>query len=718
MPVRGGSEVYDRPLVRLADSTENSGEGQLSRFTRGTSASPPSSAEELLYDLDGSQRRAVTTPARPLAILAPAGSGKTRVLTRRIAWRVATEDAEAEHTLALTFTRKAARELRTRLAELGLRGGVAAGTFHSIAYAQLRSLWAEQGRQAPALLSSKGPVMKDALGALEARGTLTFAGLAGEVEWAKSRLLGPDDYVDGAEAAQRRPPANAERVAAGYRAYEQVKRRRNMIDFEDLLKLCGDALLNDSSFSAAQRWRFRHLFVDEFQDVNPLQLRLLEAWRGTHLDLCVVGDPQQAIYGWNGADASFLTDFQKLYPPAEVIDLEHNYRSTPQVLNAARHVLHKAKLNPATAQPTQGDGTKPRVSQHATDLDEATAIARALRDHRTPRTAWADQAVLVRTNAQLDLITEALRAARIPHRVRGGSGVLDHPSARGALDMLRWDRRPLAACLPDLDAQLAEEGLPAVAAPGPGAGPGQHPLAVLIELAREHHRVDPYATASGFATWAAATLQAEGADRGGDAVVVSTFHAAKGLEWPVVHLAGLEDGYVPIRHARTTAERAEEARLLYVAMTRALRTLSGTWAARRTFNGRHVERRLCPWLVGLDDPIGASGSGDTSPQLSLGLKWHHQLNEQRRALGGTRPEPSPLLATALAWRERAARAARVEPTTILDDALLEAIVAARPTTHEQLVAVPGMGPLLAERIGTDLLATLDEASKDTNAGSD
>jgi DNA helicase-2/ATP-dependent DNA helicase PcrA len=234
-------------------------------------------------------------------------------------------------------------------------------------------------------------------------------------------------------------------------------------------------------------------------------------------------------------------------------------------------------------------------------------------------------------------------------------------------------------------------------------------LAILIDLAREHHRVDPLAKASAFAAWAAATLQAEGADRGGDAVVVATFHAAKGLEWPVVHLAGLEDGFIPVGHARTTIARAEEARLLYVAMTRAVRTLSGTWASRRTFNGRTVERRICPWLRDMAQATDEADDGSPQLSLSLGLDWHDHLAEQRRTLERTRPEPSPTYLAALAWRDKVARGARVEPTTILDDALVQAVVAAMPLDHDELVAVPGMGPLLAERIGADLLAVLHHA---------
>jgi DNA helicase-2/ATP-dependent DNA helicase PcrA len=668
--------------------------------------------DDLLHDLDPSQRRAVTSPARPLAIVAPAGSGKTRVLARRIAWRTLTGDAEASHVLALTFTRKAAGELRERLAQLGLRDGVAAGTFHGIAYAQLRGYWTGRGRRSPTLLARKGrllaEVLQDERGGRGAPDSPTPAALASEIEWAKARMLGPQSYSAGAAAAGRRPPVAAERIAELYRRYEERKRRDALVDFDDLLKLCRDALVHDDAFAAAQRWRFRHLFVDEFQDVNPLQLELLDAWRGSHHDLCVVGDPQQAIYGWNGADARLLTDFRARYPSAEIVTLTCNYRSTPQILAAAGHVLARARLDAAPVTPTQGDGPPPRVVRCPTDMDEARAVARAVRDLRAPRTAWSAQAILVRTHGQIALITEALRAAGIPHHVRGGAAFLDRAEVKAALGLIRRDDRPLGALLPDLEALAAEvAGVDpdAPAAPGEAA---RDDIAALIQLARDHLRLDAGATGAGFHAWLLATLQAEGIDPAHqDAVTVATFHAAKGLEWPTVHLAGLEDGFVPIGHARNGPERAEEARLLYVAMTRALVHLRGTWAAQRTFNGKPVDRRPCPWLRDL--PAGE----DAVPPAGPAPGWPARLADQRAQLAGATAGRTPTaLAALLRWREEQAHAARVEPTAVLDDEVLERVAALRPASHRELAEVPGVGRLLASRLGDGLLAALGAAGEE------
>jgi len=269
----------------------------------------------LLEGLDPAQLAAVTTPAQPLCILAGAGSGKTRVLTRRIAHRALTGTLDPRRALALTFSRRAAGELRQRLGSLGLRDTPTAGTFHAIAYAQLRSYWEAAGTREPALLDRKGRMVARLL---PAGGKLRVGDVATEIEWAKARLIAPDDYEAAAVAERRVVPADPATIADLYRRYEDEKRHRGVVDFDDLLARAADALERDASFAAAQRWRFQHLFVDEYQDVNALQHRLLRAWLGDRTDLCVVGDPNQAIYRWNGADASFLSGFPEEFPDGEV----------------------------------------------------------------------------------------------------------------------------------------------------------------------------------------------------------------------------------------------------------------------------------------------------------------------------------------------------------------------------------------------------------------
>src|SRR5205814_4949842 len=297
----------------------------------------------------------------------------------------------------------AAGELNSRLRGLGLRDSVAAGTFHGIAYAQLRRYWADKNRAAPGLLDRKAPLVARVLP--RGLGQTAVLDVISEVEWAKARVVSPDEYESAALAADRRPPAPLALMAEAYRLYEQEKKARRVVDFDDLLSLCRRALETDTEFGSAQRWRFRHLFVDEFQDVNPSQFALLKAWFGSQPDLCVVGDPRQAIYSWNGADAGYINDFDQHFPGAASVELRNNYRSTPQVMAVAQAVLRGASTLAETVA-TKPNGPLPRVRSYENDSAEARGVARAVRDAHVPGKRWGDQAVLVRTNAQIPLLEE------------------------------------------------------------------------------------------------------------------------------------------------------------------------------------------------------------------------------------------------------------------------------------------------------------------------
>ncbi|MEJ7584528.1 MAG: ATP-dependent helicase, partial [Acidimicrobiales bacterium] len=327
--------------------------------------------EALLTGLDEGQRRAVSTAEHPLCILAGAGSGKTRVLTRRIAHRVATGDADARRVLALTFTRKAAAELSSRLRALGLRDLPTTGTFHAVAWSQLQSYWKGAGRVPPELLDRKARILGPILGSTS---RMSVAELGAEIEWAKARLVDTERYAVAAARADRRTGLPPAKVGYLYAAYEDQKRRRGLVDFDDLLQQCADALEQDRAFADAQRWRFRHLFVDEFQDVNSLQHRLLSTWLGDRDDLCVVGDPHQAIYGWNGADSSYLADFDRHIPGAVTLRLGTNYRSTAHVLAAAEAVLPGATPKAPSSSPLSDgaeSGPPPTVRGFPSDDLEA-----------------------------------------------------------------------------------------------------------------------------------------------------------------------------------------------------------------------------------------------------------------------------------------------------------------------------------------------------------
>ncbi|MGH9128288.1 MAG: ATP-dependent DNA helicase UvrD2 [Acidimicrobiales bacterium] len=681
----------------------------------------------LLEGLTEAQRHAVCVEAAPLCILAGPGSGKTRVLTRRIAWRISEGSADASHVLALTFTRKAAGELRRRLADLGVRDQVAAGTFHSVAYAQLRQRWADRGEPAPSLLERKAGLLGRLTGAGRAGTAASRARLlsevAGEIEWARARLVSPSTYPAAAADAGRKPALPTPELAELYAAYEAEKHRRRLVDFDDLLSQCATALEADPAFAAGQRWRFRHLFVDEYQDVNPSQERLLRAWLGERIDLCVVGDPRQAIYGWNGADPTALANLPRRHPGTAVVSLDDNWRSSPQVLAAASAVLAhgRAPHSGATLRAHRPDGPIPSVVAYESDRAEASGIARGLRLAHAPGRTWSHMAVLVRTNAQLVLIEEALQRSGIPHRVRGGQAFLAQPEIRDALAALgRQGPRQFSAVLADLVVGAREAGSRSAsdAPPEDIADDTGANLATLAQLAQEFASLAPSASLAGFEAWLSMTIGADGAGRSRDAVELATFHRAKGLEWLTVFVAGLEQGLVPIGQANTPAAQAEEQRLLYVALTRAEVDLHCSWAKTRTFGPRCVRRAPSPYLEAIEAACAApEGQRRTSSATGIGEllePGRRHLSEVAPAFDAAVPAERPAITLARAadadvlealrsWRSATARASGVPAYIILHDATLAAVAAAMPDSVEELTSLPGLGPVKGARYGPALL---------------
>jgi DNA helicase-2/ATP-dependent DNA helicase PcrA len=639
----------------------------------------PADPDALLAGLDEAQREAVTTPALPLCVLAGAGSGKTRVLTRRIAWRCATGADDPRRVLALTFTRAAAAELGTRLRALGLRDGVRTGTFHAVAWADLRARAAEAGRAAPVLVERPARLLarvsnlgRDAVAAVEA-----------ELAWSRARSIPLDRYPDEARRAGRRVAVAPDRVVEVGTAYAREKRRRGAVDFDDLLEQQTAAMASDPGYAAAQRWRAEHLYVDEFQDLNPLQHRLLEEWRGGRDALTAVGDPNQAIYGWNGSDPAFIEQFTDLYPGATVVAVDRNYRSTEPILAVANRLLDAGALGGVRLRSHRGEGTAPRITGYADAEEEAVAVARAVLDGRMPGTTWGRQAVLARTNALLEPVEAALRSVGVPVRSRDRLPFTEQPVVRAVLrslpDGVGGFREALAAAVPDV-------------VPGDEPDEEQALLAQLAELAERYLTEADRADAVGFRAW---LLDATDAGRG-DGVDVTTFHGAKGREWPDVHLVGVEDGFVPLQRARTPEAIAEERRLFYVACTRAEDRLHVTWAARRRLGGADAVRRPSPYLA------------EVAPVLE----------ELRRTAAPARPTPvPPALRVApaparqredalRAWRATRARAAGIAPGELLGDATLAAVAEADPATPDDLATIPGARPVVLAGLADELLRTL------------
>ncbi|MFT7646050.1 MAG: DNA helicase-2/ATP-dependent DNA helicase PcrA [Candidatus Poriferisodalaceae bacterium] len=647
-----------------------------------------------LDQLDEQQRVAVETEAEPLRILAGPGSGKTRVLTHRIALRSETGSLDPRRVLALTFTRRAAGELRTRLYRLGIRDLGAVGTFHGVALAQLRRHRLDNGRRPPTVLASRRPLLNDLCeGDPSLAGGLHLGTLTSEVDWACAQGLTADEYAHG--EGRRRVGRPARDVARLIEAYHAIKRRKGVFDFDDLLLECAHLLRTDEPFRNAQQWLFRHVFVDEFQDLNSPQFELMRAWVGDRTDLCIVGDPDQAIYGWNGADAGFLTEFEKVFPGCSTVHLLSNHRSAPAIVAAADAILDR-EPTPTSRHPST---TVPTVTSYDTHLDEAAGVARHIRWNRAPGTRWGSWAVLARTNDQLTQIATALEAVGVPARVRGKGGMLQLPAVVALVDTLIAAGQEFRAAAFDAAAQFLD-----------GRGPTT-PAARIAELALEFANEDPRASGEGFKTWLR-TIRPGDLEGSHDAVDLVTFHAAKGLEWTSVVIAGVEVGYVPLK-----TNDPEERRLFYVAVSRAEQHLHLTWARTRIRNGSVENREPSPWLEliqattidpapvaqgTVNDHLADARSATTADQTSRGTVSAGNVSGDNL--------DAAILDALTQWRAATARARRVSPGGLLRDKDLRAIARARPNTLEGLMESTGHSRQRLERLAPAIIATLAGAT--------
>jgi DNA helicase-2/ATP-dependent DNA helicase PcrA len=633
-------------------------------------------AERLLHDLDERQRAAVTTPSTLVAVVASAGSGKTRVLTRRIVYRVAVGTADAGHTLALTFTREAAGELRRRLRRSGLREPVEAGTFHSVALGLLRQRWFDTGRPAPAIINDPERLLA------EVADGVPVPVLTTERSWLAARAVDAREYSAAARTNGRRAGANAAKVEAALLRYEVLKRRRGVIDLDDLISLLGADLENDAEFAAAVRWRFRHVLVDEAQDLNPAQFRLLRGVTAERNDLFLVGDPAQAIYGFNGSDPSLLADADVAFPGVEIIRLRSNHRCTPQVVGAGMHVLATAGL-PAESTSARADGPGVELISGADEIDEAERVATVLGRVGHSLVRDGHVAVLARTHEQLALLRRTIEATGLPTR-------------RTALAV----GSPLAAAARHAAQLRSASQLRAWAhdvletAPDPGAphepdAEAQHRVAsAVLDFLRD----SPLGDGAAFRAWVATTHPFS--DPGdADGIELLTFHAAKGREWHTVVVTGVETGLVPHRSAGTVDGRAEEARLLHVAFTRASDRLIVTRAERR----RGYVRQLSPFLAGFADATAAA----------VPLPAHLP---EAVAAAVPPPDATRLRVESLhAWRESTARATAMLPAQICSESDLAAIAASPPDSPAELAALGAFGPATAALHYDAIRAALDDA---------
>ncbi len=654
----------------------------------------------LLQDLNPAQRAAVQATTGPVCILAGAGTGKTRVISRRVAYAIATDAVHPKHVLVVTFTDKAAGEMRERLAALGFPGAQA-HTFHAAAWRQLRYFWPRlQPGRLPEVLESKAPLLVPLRRGLP--GGYKFTGvkdLADEIEWAKARRIHPDTYQEAVAKHARSTPLPPDLFAGLFRRYEQAKERAGRIDFEDMLARMLEGLEASQDVAEEFRGHYRWFSVDEYQDTNPLQQALLEAWLGERQDLAVVGDEDQTIYTFTGASSEYLTGFTRRFPAAQVFQLEENYRSTPQVLALANRLLARGgHRRPKRLVATRPPGPEPAIAAFESSEAELAALTAEVRRIAEAGVALDEIAVLVRTNAQVPPIEEALAAAGIRYQVRGEL-FFRRPEVRQALRLLRpRSGRVAAGGLVDAVEAIWFERMDFRRDQEPDGEDARQRHASLVSLLGIAERLETSDERADVAAFLA-EIERRAADEAagvGGGVNLLTYHRAKGLEFDAVLLPALEEGLLPIRQASGPGEVDEERRLLYVGMTRSRVHLWLAWTARRAGpSGREQPRRPSRFL----DDLALPGQRLRPRTVAAALG--------RADASRARQPDSPLAERLRAWRRERATEDGVPAYVVFNDRTLAALAERRPRSRGELLAVEGIGPGKLDRYGEALLRLLD-----------
>ncbi|MFI6001878.1 ATP-dependent DNA helicase UvrD2 [Streptomyces sp. NPDC051366] len=694
------------------------------------------SADAVLLGLDPEQREVATTLRGPVCVLAGAGTGKTRAITHRIAYGVRSGQLMPASVLAVTFTNRAAGEMRGRLRSLGA-GGVQARTFHSAALRQLHYFWPKAiGGEMPRLVERKVQLVAEAGARCRIRldrGELRD--VTGEIEWAKVTQTVPSDYPAAALKAGREAPRDMAEIAQIYGTYEQLKRDRGMIDFEDVLLLTVGILQDRHDIAEQIRTQYQHFVVDEYQDVSPLQQRLLDLWLGERDSLCVVGDASQTIYSFTGATPDHLLNFRTRYPQATLVKLVRDYRSTPQVVHLANGLLAQAKGRAAEHRlelvSQREPGPDPLYAEYPDEPAEAEGVAIRIRDLIAAGVPAGEIAVLYRINAQSEVYEQALADAGVPYQLRGAERFFERGEVQKAILALRGAARsggndPLLDDVVELGSQvravLSSTGWTSEPPAGSGAVRDQwESVAALVRLAEDFARSRPGATLADLTVELDERRAAQHAPTV-QGVTLASLHAAKGLEWDAVFLVGLTDGMVPITYAKTDEQVEEERRLLYVGVTRARLHLTLSWALSRAPGGR-ASRRPSRFLNGLRPGSAAPGgrAGAAGASAERGVRKRSRRGPALcRVCGKTLTEagelklmrcddcPSDmdegLYERLREWRAGQAKEQGLPAYCVFTDRTLVAIAEAAPSEEGELSMISGVGGRKLDRYGADVLA--------------
>ncbi|WP_305764511.1 ATP-dependent DNA helicase UvrD2 [Corynebacterium sp. HMSC071B10] len=673
--------------------------------------------------LDEDQRVAATAPRGPVCILAGAGTGKTRTITYRIANLVDQGMVAPTKVLAVTFTQRAAGEMADRLRTMGV-GGVQARTFHAAARRQLQYFWPQIAGDLPwKLLDNKFPLVGRAARAAGLdSGKDMVRDLLSEIEWAKSSVIGPDDYVERIAGTKRTPPTDPAKVAQVYKLYEDAKTSPDgmLLDFDDLLLHVAGALENAPAVAEEFRAQYQSFVVDEYQDVTPLQQRVLEGWLGQRDDLTVVGDANQTIYSFTGATPNYLLNFSRTYEHATVVKLQRDYRSTPEITDLANTVISKAQGRVAgTRLELQGmreHGPQPTFTAYDDEPTEAREVAIKIRQLLDAGVPAREIAVLYRINAQSAAFEAALADAGIVYQVRGGEGFFQRGEIREAIRALVGAAR--RTDLPDdpvavARAALAPIGLTPTEPEGAKARERWQTLSALVDLIEEIVRSQEASTLPDVLRSLRRRAEAK-QPPAVDGVTLASLHAAKGLEWDAVFLVGLVENTLPISHAIKAgdAEVEEERRLFYVGVTRAREHLHLSWALARQEGGRKSRSRS-RFLDGIAPELEVEKTPERVKRNRRCRVCGNLLATPAEKTLGRHEDCEPgfdeeVFAALKRWRRDEARAAGKPAYIVFTDATLMSIAEAMPTDTQELLGISGVGPAKIEQYGQGVLDTLEE----------
>ncbi|MEU0985213.1 ATP-dependent DNA helicase UvrD2 [Streptomyces sp. NPDC005953] len=697
----------------------------------------PESADAVLDGLDPEQREVATALHGPVCVLAGAGTGKTRAITHRIAFGVRAGILQPSSVLAVTFTNRAAGEMRGRLRELGA-GGVQARTFHSAALRQLQYFWPKAvGGDLPRLLERKIQLVAESAARCRIRlDRNELRDVTSEIEWAKVTQTVPSDYPAAVAKSLRDAPRDSSEISQIYGMYEQLKRDRAVIDFEDVLLLTVGILQDRHDIADQIRRQYHHFVVDEYQDVSPLQQRLLDLWLGDRDNLCVVGDASQTIYSFTGATPDHLLNFRTRHPSATVVKLVRDYRSTPQVVHLANGLLSQAHGRAAEHRleliSQRDPGPEPTYTEYADEPSEAEGTARRIRELISEGVPAGQIAVLYRINAQSEVYEQALADAGVPYQLRGAERFFERQEVREAGVALRGAARAggndsLLDDAEDLPSQvravLSTKGWTTEPPAGSGAVRDRwESLAALVRLAEDFTRARSGATLTDLVAELDERAAAQHAPTV-QGVTLASLHSAKGLEWDAVFLVGLTEGMMPITYAKTDEQVEEERRLLYVGVTRARFHLALSWALARSPGGR-ATRRPTRFLNGMrpgSTAAGARGAGGQGGiERGAGGRRKRRGPALCRVCGKTltdagemklmRCEDCPsnmdegLYERLREWRAGQAKQLGQPAYCVFTDKTLMAIAEAVPGGERELSAISGVGGRKLDRFGTDVLA--------------